>query len=241
MPKTIYYNGADIDKIVAVYEPIGDYDTHWVTGQSMTKTNTATGSFVAGVDHRHHKIVADAITEMTAGEKTERPLPASVSGQDFRKEGETTLTASVNDLDVGNVKVALLDDDASDYNVTGLAPLGGNSLEGEGRHLIVCNIGTNAKTFKHEDVASVAGNRLNVEGAADRVLAAGQVMMIQYRVATSRWDVPAAVGLVKLDDAVAPDDNTDLNATTLKHGLLPKLSGNAEDVLLGDGTWGAAP
>jgi len=44
---------------------------------------------------------------------------------------------------------------------------------------------------------------------------------------------------LKLDDLGTPDDNTDLNATTLRHGLLPKLSGSASDVLLGDGTWGA--
>ena len=74
MSMTIYYDTADIDKIVAVYEPIGNYDTHWVTGQSMTKTDTATGSFTAGVSHLHHKIVGNAITEMSAGEKTARPL-----------------------------------------------------------------------------------------------------------------------------------------------------------------------
>lgn len=44
---------------------------------------------------------------------------------------------------------------------------------------------------------------------------------------------------VKLDDLAAPDDNTDLNASTSWHGLLPKLSGIASNVLKGDGTWGA--
>jgi hypothetical protein len=43
---------------------------------------------------------------------------------------------------------------------------------------------------------------------------------------------------IKLDDLATPDDNTDLDASTLRHGLLPKLSGNAGDVLHGDGTWG---
>lgn len=41
----------------------------------------------------------------------------------------------------------------------------------------------------------------------------------------------------KLDDLLAPDDNTDLNATAAAHGLLPKLSGVATDALLGNGTW----
>lgn len=42
------------------------------------------------------------------------------------------------------------------------------------------------------------------------------------------------VGAVKLDDMAAPDDNTDLNASTAKHGLLPKGNGVATDYL--DGT-----
>lgn len=42
---------------------------------------------------------------------------------------------------------------------------------------------------------------------------------------------------VKLDDLKAPDDNTDLDATTLKHGLLPKLAGGAASFLRADGTW----
>lgn len=42
---------------------------------------------------------------------------------------------------------------------------------------------------------------------------------------------------IKLDDLATPDDNTDLNASTTRHGLLPKLSGNAAQSLRGDGTW----
>lgn len=44
---------------------------------------------------------------------------------------------------------------------------------------------------------------------------------------------------LKLDDVAEPDDNTDLNATASAHGLLPKLSGDSDDSLRGDGTWGA--
>jgi hypothetical protein len=42
---------------------------------------------------------------------------------------------------------------------------------------------------------------------------------------------------VKLDDLATPDDNTDLNATTSRHGLLPKLSGSTTEFLRGDGAW----
>lgn len=46
---------------------------------------------------------------------------------------------------------------------------------------------------------------------------------------------------IKLDDLDVPDDNTDLNATTSLHGLLPKLGGGTSDFLRADGTWSAPP
>ncbi len=42
---------------------------------------------------------------------------------------------------------------------------------------------------------------------------------------------------IKLDDFSTPDDNTDLDATTSYHGLLPKLGGGTSNFLRADGTW----
>ncbi len=42
---------------------------------------------------------------------------------------------------------------------------------------------------------------------------------------------------IKLDDLAAPDDNTDLDASTTKHGLLKKLSGTATEFMNGSGSW----
>jgi hypothetical protein len=42
---------------------------------------------------------------------------------------------------------------------------------------------------------------------------------------------------LKLDDLATPDDNSDLNATTLNHGLLRKLDNNQTHWLRGDGNW----
>jgi hypothetical protein len=44
---------------------------------------------------------------------------------------------------------------------------------------------------------------------------------------------------IKLDDFATPDDNTDLDATTGRHGLLPKLGGGSSNFLRADGTWAA--
>jgi len=46
---------------------------------------------------------------------------------------------------------------------------------------------------------------------------------------------------IKLDDLAAPDDNTDLDASTSKHGLLPKLGGGTSDFLRADGSWQPPP
>lgn len=42
---------------------------------------------------------------------------------------------------------------------------------------------------------------------------------------------------IKLDDLAAPDDNTDLDATTSVHGLLKKLDNNAAHFMNGQGSW----
>lgn len=43
----------------------------------------------------------------------------------------------------------------------------------------------------------------------------------------------------KIDDLADGDDNTDLNASTARHGLCPKLSGDSSQFLRGDGTFAA--
>jgi hypothetical protein len=47
----------------------------------------------------------------------------------------------------------------------------------------------------------------------------------------------SAAGGIKLDDLATPDDNTDLNASTTRHGLLRKLSNVSTEVLNGVGSW----
>ena len=46
---------------------------------------------------------------------------------------------------------------------------------------------------------------------------------------------------IKLDDLGTPDDNTDLNATTGYHGLLPKFSGTTGEYLSATGGWSTPP
>lgn len=95
--------------------------------------------------------------------------------------------------------------------------------------------------------------------ASTLVLTTGQSVTLQAR--TTGWYVVASHGRVvsggapaahatthqaggsdpiKLDDLAAPDDNTDLNASTTAHGLLPKLPNDSNLHLDGTGAWSRA-
>lgn len=53
--------------------------------------------------------------------------------------------------------------------------------------------------------------------------------------ARATLEIDAAIQATKLDDLTTPDDNTDLNALTTKHGLMPKLDNNAIHFFNGQG------
>lgn len=71
-----------------------------------------------------------------------------------------------------------------------------------------------------------------------------ELTQAEWEVADSH-DLTTLVGAnmpaVKLDDLATPDDNTDLNASTTRHGLLRKLDDNAVHYLNGKGEWKAPP
>ena len=58
-------------------------------------------------------------------------------------------------------------------------------------------------------------------------------------VANDELDIDVDLSVIKLDDLAAPDDNTDLNASTSAHGLLLKLDNTATNFLNGTGAWSA--
>lgn len=90
---------------------------------------------------------------------------------------------------------------------------------------------------KTGEVESKRWKRLLEQLAAiDFAIVTGQISLSQL-VAHASTHRSGGTDAIKLDDLAAPDDNTDLNASTTKHGLLPKLSGNAAHTLKGDGTW----
>lgn len=88
----------------------------------------------------------------------------------------------------------------------------------------------------NEDTISEIGAGLEDD---DEVVVKDTSATAKKRCLVSRiWTyVSGKLAAFKLDDLAAPDDNTDLNASTAKHGLLPKLSGSATEFLNGVGAF----
>lgn len=93
------------------------------------------------------------------------------------------------------------------------------------------------------EAALGAAATLNVGTVAGTVAAGDDSRLSNARTPTAHASSHASGGAdaVKLDDLAAPDDNTDLNATTSAHGLLPKLGGGTTNFLRADGAWATPP
>ena len=102
---------------------------------------------------------------------------------------------------------------------------------------------TNSRDYYQHDQPMDVGNHhvTHENGGADEISVAGlSGVLADAQTATTHASSHQSGGgdPIKLDDLAAPEDNTDLNASAAKHGLLPKLDGSIGKALLGTGTWG---
>jgi len=84
-----------------------------------------------------------------------------------------------------------------------------------------------------------AGDWEEVSGSANvfSILGAANYAAIRALLSLEDSDINALITATKLDDLTATDDNTDLNASTSAHGLLPKLDNVSTNFLNGQGAW----
>jgi len=77
------------------------------------------------------------------------------------------------------------------------------------------------------------------ESAANVVVQGNDARMANARTPTAHAASHLALGAdaIKLDDLAAPDDNTDLDASTTKHGLMKKFPGGTTNFLREDGAF----
>jgi len=121
-----------------------------------------------------------------------------------------------------------------------------------GRHLLTGteHVASGSNNVVAGELGTVEGNRsvlFNLDGTPRTLIGDGKFEVygevggdVAAAIHHTRHEAGGA-DAIKLDDLAAPDDTTDLDATTSAHGLLPKLSGLDVEVLRGDGTWGNSP
>ena len=171
-----------------------------------------------------HADVCDDLTNIT-GSNVANHNPVTVLDS-----GTVNLTVTANQLLYAAVTLSGIHIDtlANASNITtlnananthGLCPrLSGNALQylnGNGAFSVPAGSGGDHDAVTVTDTASV-----NMTITANQVLSAAVLP-----------------GGVKLDDWATPDDNTDLNVSTTRHGLCPKRSGVSSEYLTGAGTW----
>lgn len=93
------------------------------------------------------------------------------------------------------------------------------------------------------DAAAATGSLRTIGTGALQACAGNDSRLSDARTPTAHNTTHQSGGsdAIKLDDLAAPDDNTDLDASTSKHGLLKKLGGGTTNFLRADGTWAAPP
>lgn len=96
-----------------------------------------------------------------------------------------------------------------------------------------------ADPIKLDDLATPDDNTdLNASTTRHGLLRKLSNTLLEYLDGTGEWaSLTTAITGTKLDDLATPDDNTDLNASTTRHGLLRKLSNVATEYLDGTGSW----
>jgi len=131
------------------------------------------------------------------------------------------------------------DGDIADLDIDGGADIGADLADAD---LIIVDdggAGTNRKSAVSR-LWTYVHSKLKTVSLENNIAPLDYVHVYEYPGLDSMKTPVQYLGLgIKLDDLATPDDNTDLNASTSAHGLLPKLDDDATHFLNGDGAWAA--
>jgi len=104
------------------------------------------------------------------------------------------------------------------------------------------------KAYVDAAAATVAISALDIDGgtAIGAALVDSDLLIVNDLSFASNRKAPMSrvkeyAETIKLDAFATPDDNTNLNATSTRHGLLPKLENTGTKALYDDGTWQTPP
>jgi hypothetical protein len=166
------------------------------------------------------------------------------------------VTLQFKNINAGSSKVTITDDtgndeidvDVAEANLT-LGNMGGTVGTGQvaadaidGTKLADNAVDSEHITAGAIDTAHLAADVVDGTKLADNAVDSEHITAGAIDTAhIGNLQVTAAKASIKLDDLATPDDNTDLDATIVIHGLLPKLGGGTTNFLRADGSWASPP
>ncbi len=204
--------------------PLAHVETHLVGGDDALPESSASVPGLLCCSDKTKLDTVAANADVTASNAPKAHAASHVSGSsDAIKLDDLAAPDDNTDLDASTSKHGLL------------KKLGGgtsNFLRADGTWAAPPGGGG-----ENDKVGVDSGATAGYLGAAsnDGVLRVGS--QLSYVDGGDHVTLDVAEANIKLDDLGAPDDNTDLNASTSKHGLLPKLGGGTSNFLRADGTW----
>lgn len=146
---------------------------------------------------------------------------SSTAGNRFALNGDYTLRADTS-------VILMYDSTSSRWRLFGQQASSGTSPPFDDSTVLIQDASDNTKTMRFE-----LGGLLP---ASARVLTPQDADYTIENTVHASKHVSGGSDSIKLDDLAAPDDNTDLNASALSHGLMPKLTGSTTTFFRSDGT-----
>ena len=227
---------ADASGVTPPVLPVSGNIPLWGSGNALTAGKGVRESIRDTANASHdaiptEKAVREAVDGMVAmpGSHTENCIPTWGSGSEL-KPGLSVVPSSTG--------IASVDNASDDKVPTEKAVRDALPVEATTANAGLMSATDKAKLDNMVDTSSVEEVGDTGIGDSDEITILQGGTAWKKSIITRLWTwIMGKLTTYKIDDLAVGDDNTDLNATTARHGLCPKLSGNADQFLRGDGSF----
>jgi len=210
--------------------PLWDENTKLTSGMSVQQSvrNTANASHEALATEKAVRLAMDGLVAMPVSH-TENAIPQWGSGSEL-KAGKTLTTSVASSTNASNDKIPT--EKAVRDAIPGAATQSDAGL---------MSASDKAKLDGMADFGNLAEANAALGDSDTVVIKKGDSTWKKSLLSRFWTYITSKLSSFKIDDLAEGDDNTDLDASTSKHGLCPKLSGSTSQFLRGDGTFVTPP